>query len=216
MRRAANPSSQPGARRAEQRWQTAAQAIAGSLGAPEAVRGAVGLTPAKGFAAPSAVRGPEARSSHRTSGIIVVVSGSGTARGDAFLPACPDSGHQGRCERPGRRLRSVQLTQLAEVRCGLHARFLPAWEFSASPRKAFGLIPAPGARAPRASPPARGAGRARPGLAAPRGFRARGARGAPVQPAASPVGGAPRSWWRKGVLPCRLRDATVGAARGRA
>jgi hypothetical protein len=64
----------------------------------------------------------------------------------------------------------------------LLARFLPAWEFLASPRKAFGLIPpAPAVRAPRASPPAQeGSESTRPGLAATRGFRARGAHGVPV------------------------------------
>jgi hypothetical protein len=40
--------------------------------------------------------------------------------------------------------------------------------------------PPPAACAPRASPPAHGPGGARPGLAAPRGFRARSAHGAPV------------------------------------
>jgi len=58
-----------------------------------------------------------------------------------------------------------------------------AASLQAFPHKAFGLIPAPAACAPRARPPAQGPGTARPGLAAPWGFRARSARGAPARPA---------------------------------
>ena len=58
MRQAANPSSQTRRAAGSGAGKPAALSITGCLGVPEAARGAVGLTPARRFAALSAVRKP--------------------------------------------------------------------------------------------------------------------------------------------------------------